>query len=267
MQMYYRAILYAANKAHGGHPLDATVARRCGHLHTSPKAAQRCARRNGAGWTVESTFQLNAREQRQARREMRTYNALTRSYWVEPFKLLAGCYPGGHNAVEMRMKLDVLTGAGIGAYVNLMEPGEVNFAGKSFSPYAPMASAMAHDLGRGVRFHSCPIRDRAVPLYCEMQRTLDVIDAELSRDVRVYVHCWGGLGRTGLVVACWLMRHGYAANADEAMALIAEWRYYLPTGYLPSPETIEQRDFLLRWEQGEQRALYLEEVSLHADLL
>ena len=26
-----------------------------------------------------------------------------------------------------------------------------------------------------------------------------------------YIHCWGGVGRTETVVACWLLRHGLAA--------------------------------------------------------
>ena len=35
----------------------------------------------------------------------------------------------------------------------------------------------------------------------------------------VYVHCWGGIGRTGTVVGCWLVRHGM--TGDEALAEFA----------------------------------------------
>ncbi|MFZ5949388.1 MAG: fused DSP-PTPase phosphatase/NAD kinase-like protein [Candidatus Rifleibacteriota bacterium] len=36
----------------------------------------------------------------------------------------------------------------------------------------------------------------------------------------VYVHCWGGLGRTGVVVGCWSRRHGEAeplAKLDQSV--------------------------------------------------
>ena len=41
-----------------------------------------------------------------------------------------------------------------------------------------------------------------------MSRILDDVDAALADGRTVYVHCWGGIGRTGTVVGCWLMRHG-----------------------------------------------------------
>ena len=37
---------------------------------------------------------------------------------------------------------------------------------------------------------------------------LDAIDKALEDGKNVYVHCWGGIGRTGTVVGCWLVRHG-----------------------------------------------------------
>ena len=41
-----------------------------------------------------------------------------------------------------------------------------------------------------------------------MTRILDDVDAALADGGAVYVHCWGGIGRTGTVVGCWLVRHG-----------------------------------------------------------
>ena len=54
-----------------------------------------------------------------------------------------------------------------------------------------------------------------------MSDILDAIDAALRDGKTVYVHCWGGVGRTGTVIGCWLVRHG--KTGDEALSQIAEW--------------------------------------------
>ena len=60
----------------------------------------------------------------------------------------------------------------------------------------------------------------------------------------VYVHCWAGVGRTGTVVACHLIRHGM--QGDEALARIAKLREAIGR-YDASPEMPEQRDLVGRW--------------------
>ena len=40
-----------------------------------------------------------------------------------------------------------------------------------------------------------------------MLAVLDAIDIALCEGHGVYIHCWGGVGRTGTVVGCWLKRH------------------------------------------------------------
>jgi protein-tyrosine phosphatase len=64
------------------------------------------------------------------------------------------------------------------------------------------------------------------------------------------VHCWGGKGRTGTVVGCWLVRHG-KATGDQALAMIQELRKNDPTRYEPSPENETQRQMVREWKPGE----------------
>jgi protein tyrosine/serine phosphatase len=84
-----------------------------------------------------------------------------------------------------------------------------------------------------------------------MHRILDLIDAEHDRGRSVYLHCWAGVGRTGTVVGCYLVRHGL--SGQEALDRIAtlwqgmEKRYRAPQ----SPETEAQRQFVLGWAEEE----------------
>ena len=80
-----------------------------------------------------------------------------------------------------------------------------------------------------------PIRDFGVPADDEMQRTLNKIDGAIAEGRTVFVHCRGGIGRTGTVLGCYLRRHGASPEetfealggrpeTDEQRALIRAWR-------------------------------------------
>ena len=62
------------------------------------------------------------------------------------------------------------------------------------------------------------------------------------------MHCWGGVGRTGTVVGCWLVQES-GLSPDEAIAKIAEMRCDTPDGWKRLPETDEQRAFIQRWAE------------------
>jgi protein-tyrosine phosphatase len=55
-----------------------------------------------------------------------------------------------------------------------------------------------------------------------MREILGLIDSELAAGGMVYLHCYGGLGRTGTVVGCWLVRHG--TPAEDAIEAIGRLR-------------------------------------------
>ena len=61
-----------------------------------------------------------------------------------------------------------------------------------------------------------------------------------------YERCWGGIGRTGTVVGCWLVTHA-ATQGDEAIKRIAELRMGTPDGARRSPETSEQCRLVREW--------------------
>ena len=80
----------------------------------------------------------------------------------------------------------------------------------------------------------------------EMTAILDAIDGHLADGRTVYVHCWGGVGRTGTVIGCWLARHG--RQGEPALARLRElWRECPKSATRKSPETEEQERYVLEW--------------------
>jgi predicted protein tyrosine phosphatase len=166
------------------------------------------------------------------------------TYWVSPGKLLAGEYPGYPSGAQARLKLRAFLNAGVRHFVDLTETDE------PLESYQPLLRAEAQNLGVAVTYARIPIRDYSVPQRPDvMRRILDTINANVKRDGVTYVHCWGGIGRTGLVVACWLQEHG--RTADEALAELARlWQTNQKSNRRPSsPETAAQVAWVRHWHR------------------
>lgn len=155
------------------------------------------------------------------------------AYWVQPAQLLAGEYPGALVPAEARRKVAQLQNAGITYFLDLTEPAELE-------PYALY-------LDNDAVHCRLSIPDFNIPTTAHMITILDNLDAALDQGHVVYVHCWGGIGRTGTVVGCYLVRHGWDPTA--ALDQIARWRQTTPDGHRPSPETEAQRQMVLRWQE------------------
>src|SRR4029077_15504670 len=65
----------------------------------------------------------------------------------------------------------------------------------------PYANAIA---GRARRT-ALPTHDFEPPSHAVIGEALRLIDAEQAAGGTTYVHCWGGIGRTGTVIGCWLV--------------------------------------------------------------
>jgi atypical dual specificity phosphatase len=165
---------------------------------------------------------------------------LPNSYWATPL-LLACEYPGAKIEAEAVAKLDALLGAGIRDFYDLTEAGELQ-------PYESLLRERAAKLAitpESIRFRRFPIRDVSVPSARRLEEVLTALDDSAAVGCRAAVHCLGGVGRTGTIVGCHLMRR-YGLSGDEALARIAEeWKGVEKSHRIPrSPETREQADFV-----------------------
>jgi ADP-ribosyl-[dinitrogen reductase] hydrolase len=165
------------------------------------------------------------------------------SYWVTG-ALLAGEYPGAKNTASGRLRLRRMLAAGVETFVDLTEADEWQASG-SVKPYAQLVIDAADALGRDLRYHRVAIRDVDVPSADAMVEILDLIDRETAEGRTVYVHCYGGVGRTATVVGAHLVRRG--AGGDEALQQVQTLRAGTPKANRPSPETPGQRAMVRGW--------------------
>ncbi len=162
-------------------------------------------------------------------------------FWVVPNRFLAGNYPSDRDPIKAAERLRRILNARVSAFVDLTQRRE------PLRPYEEELEAIDPLV---VRAH-LPIRDMGVPQSSEqMRRILDFIDAEMARGGCVYLHCWGGHGRTGTVVGCWLRRQGL--GPEEALDELRRLRTRQATAEWQSegPQTAQQFDYIRNWSEA-----------------
>ena len=170
-----------------------------------------------------------------------------RSYWVLEGKFLAGAFPGSPDPAEHRQRVEVLWTAGMRTFINLVEESESNNGGQPFRRYDDILRELAQGAGEHVAHLRFPVRDLSVPSVDGMRSILDAVDLALAADQPVYLHCFGGVGRTGTVVCCWLLKHGLA-NPQNVIQLLRDLRQAdHQTKGRKAPETREQITFVENW--------------------
>lgn len=165
-------------------------------------------------------------------------------YWVEPGRLLAGEYPGAHDTPGARRKLGALLDAGLTYFLDLTDPAD------PLLPYAPLLFEEAGARGLSATYTRLSIPDMGVPAApAQMRHILEALDQAQAAGQPAYVHCWGGIGRTGTVVGCYLVHRGLTGEA--ALARLAAWWRTVPKSalYPRSPQTDEQVAYVLGWRE------------------
>ena len=170
-----------------------------------------------------------------------------RSYWVVEGKFLAGAYPGSPDENKHCQRIEELWSAGLRTFINLVEEDETNNSRKSFQRYDDVLRKLASDACETVAHLRFPVRDLSVPSRDGMRSILDAVDLAFAANRPVYIHCFGGVGRTGTAVCCWLLRHGLAAPQDVINTLQELRQADHQTKGRKAPETSEQIAFVEGW--------------------
>lgn len=169
------------------------------------------------------------------------------SYVVPGARLIAGEYPFTADPATAGAKLCRCLDSGVSTFIDLTETDELD-------PYEETLRDESRARGSDVDYVRLPIPDMGVPTRERMRRILDEIDAALEAGRTVYVHCWGGIGRTGTVVGCYLVRRG--VSGEEALKRVGELYRQVSAGKRrrnpESPQTEGQRAFVRGWEREER---------------
>jgi len=159
---------------------------------------------------------------------------LPNTYWVIPGRLLAGEYPSGSEESLAGARLQRLGAAGIDYFVDLTEHGEL--------------PGYSHLLPFRTRYLRSEIADTWVPNnVSQMQGLLSDIREALAAGRRIYVHCRAGIGRTGMVIGCFLAEE--SGDGKGALKLLNRlWRQSDRSKTWPKvPQTREQADYIRHW--------------------
>jgi atypical dual specificity phosphatase len=115
-------------------------------------------------------------------------------------KLAAMSYPESEDAFALLWRI------GIRALINLAEE--------------PLPEEILRNVG--ILAEHIPVVDFTAPSLKQVERVITMIHFYLEKNMPVAVHCIAGLGRTGTILACYLVGEG--KSADEAITAIRRWR-------------------------------------------
>ena len=152
--------------------------------------------------------------------------------------IYAGEYPRNKDDESSYAKLKHFESFGITHFVDLTEVGELQ-------PYESL-------LYKGAKCFRFPIKDESIPQSTEDVRGLIAKITKVIKDspkAKVYIHCWGGVGRTGLIVGC-LLGELYRKNYDETLKMLEQLFMACPkSAKRHTPETAEQHQFIAKYIQ------------------
>jgi atypical dual specificity phosphatase len=142
--------------------------------------------------------------------------------WMIENRLAGASYPHSEDAIALLQKL------GVQALLSLSEEA------------LPTEFSRKYKL----QIEHLPLADFTAPILEQVERALAIIDGFLGHDLPVAVHCGAGLGRTGTILACYLVSQG-----SSARNAIGQVRMRRPG----SIETLEQEAVIEAYEQHRVR--------------
>ncbi len=78
-------------------------------------------------------------------------------------------------------------------------------------------------LSAGFSLKHAPVKDQGIPSIEAMNEIFDWLDGEIKQKRKVLIHCVGGLGRSGLVAACYIKKK-FGLSKENSIAIVRESR-------------------------------------------
>ncbi|MEK6704749.1 MAG: dual specificity protein phosphatase family protein [Bdellovibrionota bacterium] len=129
---------------------------------------------------------------------------------------------------DLKQDLEVLKTSGVADVVCLVTHAELSHFGVS--------NLIKSYIESGFNVHEFPIHDGDAPQPEGLRKLIADMEIGLSLGRKILLHCVGGLGRSGLVAACFLKSRGF--STENAIAIIRKQRSHMAI------ETAAQEQFV-----------------------
>ena len=94
---------------------------------------------------------------------------------------------------------------------------------------------------KGVNYLHVHSNDMGIPEFSDLVNSVDFIHQRITNDEPVMVHCLAGLGRTGTILACYLIKYE-GMTADDAIEKVRRERH-------GSIQSFSQEEIIFRFEK------------------
>lgn len=162
------------------------------------------------------------------------FDRFVHAYWADPGILLAGEYPGDLGEEAAFQKVNLLIDMGVRTFIDLTEEDEL-------LEYESIVDQASRTRALDLEYVRHPIPDFNVIDQDGYTDILKTIEDRTGAGI-TYVHCWGGIGRTGTVVGCYLVERGI--NAEAALEQIHAARSQSRKAQIRSPESFDQKNII-----------------------
>ncbi|CAM6055842.1 unnamed protein product [Sphagnum tenellum] len=142
--------------------------------------------------------------------------------WVTP-DILAAARPSDQMIHQQKI-IEQFKRFGITSIFNLQEPGEHAHCGPGVNMNTGFSYSPELFMQNKISFYNYPWRDMTCPDIDYCLDIVQVMESHLSLGQKVLVHCHSGLGRTGLVIACYLLFARKCIDHDEAVEMVRKCR-------------------------------------------
>jgi hypothetical protein len=179
------------------------------------------------------------------------------SNWVVPGVVMVGAYPGMMDDQQNDYNLKLFLKLGLDTFVCLQSeltleiPENIWRTGEGLRPYFLDFKRITK---RSMKWHHCPIIDCNVTEDEVVETLVEALLVDIEEGRKLYVHCWGGHGRAGIIV-CLLLARLYNLPAKEALKRVQKYHdCRIEPQQCKSPQTLVQRDqvrrLLKKWSES-----------------